>query len=177
MNNLSITKNDPLAIKVIWTVAAVLFAAIFGLSRVELKMDLGFDPHIFALINACINGTVSVLLVGAIAAVKTKNIVLHKKMMLSAIVLSVLFLISYVLHHLFTGSTHYEGAYKGLYFFILVTHIFLAAIVLPFVLFTAYRALTSEFDAHQKLAKITFPIWLYVSLTGVAVYLMISPFY
>jgi putative membrane protein len=104
---------------------------------------------------------------------------MHKKIMMSAIILSVLFLVSYIAHHLLSGDTKFggEGAIRYLYFFILITHIFLAAVILPFILFTAYRALVAEWPAHRKLAKITWPIWFYVSVTGVVVYLMISPYY
>jgi putative membrane protein len=99
--------------------------------------------------------------------------------MLAAIVLSVLFLISYICHHLFAGDTKFGGVgtIRYFYFFILITHIFLAAIILPFILFTAYRAMISEFPQHKRIARITWPIWLYVSVTGVLVYLMINPYY
>jgi putative membrane protein len=99
--------------------------------------------------------------------------------MMGAIVLSVLFLVSYIAHHLLAGDTKFggEGAIRLVYFVILITHIFLAAVILPFILFTAYRSLTGEYDKHKKLAKYTWPLWLYVSVTGVIVYLMISPYY
>ena len=96
-----------------------------------------------------------------------------------AIVLSCLFLISYVCHHLFTGETKFgdTGTIRYIYYFILGTHIVFAGIILPFILFTAYRAMTGEWQRHRKLAKITWPIWLYVAVTGVVVYFMISPYY
>jgi putative membrane protein len=99
--------------------------------------------------------------------------------MLAAMGLSVLFLVSYILHHLLAGDTKYpaDAPFRGLYFFILITHIFLAAIILPFILFTAYRALTGEIARHKKIARITWPIWFYVAVTGVLVYLMIHPYY
>ena len=99
--------------------------------------------------------------------------------MLTAIILSVLFLVSYIAHHLLAGDTVYggEGSIRYFYYFILITHIILAAIILPFILFTAYRSLTGEYDKHKKLARYTWPLWLYVSVTGVLVYLMISPYY
>jgi putative membrane protein len=99
--------------------------------------------------------------------------------MMSAMILSVLFLVSYIAHHLLSGNTTFggTGAIRHVYFFILITHIFLAAVILPFILFTAYRGLTAEYPAHRKLARITWPIWFYVSVTGVVVYLMISPYY
>jgi putative membrane protein len=158
-----------------------------------LDVDLGFDVHLFAMANAFINATIAVLLVAALVAVKQKNYLLHKQLMMTALVLSVLFLLSYIAHHLFAGEakfgdTNHDGlvsdaeklAVEGtrlIYFVILITHIFLAAIILPFILFTAYRALTAEFPAHKKLAKITWPLWMYVAVTGPIVYWMISPYY
>lgn len=172
-------KNDKQARLLIFTVSFVVFAAVAVLSRVKLEVDLGFDIHVFALINAVINSAVSILLIWALIAVKGKNYLLHKKLMLTAIVLSVLFLVSYIAHHLLAGDTIYggEGAIRYFYYFILITHIILAAIILPFILFTAYRSLTGEYDKHKKLARYTWPLWLYVSVTGVLVYLMISPYY
>jgi putative membrane protein len=118
---------------------------------------------------------------------------LHKKLMLTAMVLSVLFLVSYILHHLFAGDTRFGdidhngivtevekanvGSTRIIYYIILGTHIPLAGIILPFILFTAYRALTGDWLRHKKLARITWPVWLYVAVTGVVVYWMISPYY
>ncbi len=175
----SIKKNDKTARLLILTVSFVVFAAVVVLSKVKLNASLGFDVHLFAQINAIINSIVSVLLVAALISVKRKQYETHKKIMLTAMFLSVLFLVSYICHHLLAGDTKFggEGAIRYIYFFILITHIFLAAIILPFILFTAYRGLTAEWPAHRKLAKLTWPIWLYVSVTGVLVYLMISPYY
>lgn len=172
-------KNDKQARMLIFTVSFIVFAAVAVLSRVELEADLGFDIHIFALINAVINSMVSVLLVLALIAVKNKKYTQHKNIMFGAIVLSVLFLVSYIAHHLLAGDTVYggEGNIRYFYYFILITHIFLAAIILPFILFTAYRSLTGEYARHKKLARYTWPLWLYVSVTGVIVYIMISPYY
>jgi len=172
-------KNDKQARLLILTVSFVVFAAVVILSRVKLEVNLGFDIHVFALINAVINSMVSVLLVLGLMAVKQKNYVRHKNIMMGAIVLSVLFLVSYITHHLLSGDTKFggEGAIRLVYFVILITHIFLAAVILPFILFTAYRSLTGEYEKHKKLAKYTWPLWLYVSVTGVIVYLMISPYY
>lgn len=172
-------KNDKQARLLILTVSFVVFVAVVILSRVKLEADLGFDIHIFALINAIINSTVSILLVAGLMAVKQKNYVRHKNIMMSAIVLSVLFLVSYIAHHLLSGDTKFggEGTIRLVYFIILITHIFLAAVILPFILFTAYRSLTGEYEKHKKLARYTWPLWLYVSVTGVIVYLMISPYY
>ena len=150
-----------------------------ALGKVKLNVDLGFDEHIFAKINAAINSTVSVLLLLALIAVKNKKYLLHKRIMITAIILSCLFLVSYICHHLFTGETKFggEGNIRYVYYFILGTHIILAAIILPFILFTAYRSMIGEYAKHKKLARITWPIWFYVAVTGVVVYFMISPYY
>lgn len=172
-------KNDKSAHALIWVVSVVIFIAVLILGRVKLEANLGFDVHLFALFNAVINSLVSVSLIAGMIAVKQKRYLLHKKIMLGSIGLSVVFLLSYICHHLLSGSTEYggEGTIKYIYYIILVTHIFLAGIILPFILYTAYRALSGEFSRHKKLARITWPIWLYVSVTGVLVYLMISPYY
>jgi len=144
-----------------------------------VPVDPSFDVHLFARINAGINSLVSLLLVAGLVAVKSGRYQLHKRLMISAIFLSVLFLLSYIAHHLLAGDTRYggEGMIRYLYFFILVSHIFLAAVILPFILFTSYRALVAEWPAHRKMAKVTWPVWFYVSVTGVLVYWMISPYY
>lgn len=175
-------KNDKQAKLLIWIVSFVVFGAVTFLTNFKplSGLDLGFNVHLLALFNAVINGTVSVLLVWGLLAVKNKNYVLHKKLMLAAILLSSLFLVSYIGHHLLSGETKYGGAHDTkyyIYLFILLTHIVLATIILPFILFTAYRALTGEFDKHKKLTRYTFPLWLYVSVTGVLVYWFISPYY
>ena len=175
----SITKNDKLAKRIIWTVSIVVFAVVVLLHELKIKVDLGFDVHIFATINAMINGTVAILLVLGIYFVKSKRYVLHKKTMNLSILLSLLFLLSYIAHHILADSTSFGGVgvVKGMYYFILITHILLAGLSLPFILFTAYRASIAEFPAHKRMAKYVFPVWLYVAVTGVIVYLMISPYY
>jgi len=172
-------KNDVRARFLIIALSVIVFGAIVALGKVKLNVDLGFDEHIFAKINAAINSTVSVLLLLALIAVKNKKYLLLKRIMITAIILSCLFLISYICHHLFTGETKFggEGNIRYVYYFILGTHIILAAIILPFILFTAYRSMIGEFARHKKLARITWPIWFYVAVTGVVVYFMISPYY
>ena len=172
-------KNDKQAKLLIGVVSFVVFAAVVFLSRVQLKIDLGFDVHVFARINAVINSLVAILLVAALIMVKQGKYELHKRLMMTAMVLSAIFLVSYICHHLFAGDTKFGGTglIRPIYYFILITHIFLAAIILPFILFTAYRAMVAEFPAHKKLARITWPIWFYVAVTGVLVYLFISPYY
>lgn len=175
----ALKKNDKLANWLIGIVSVVVFVVVVALGRIEWKVDLGFNPHVFARINAVVNSTVAVLLLAGLIAVKQRKYVLHKQLMFAAMTLSIIFLVSYICHHLFAGDTKFggEGAIRYFYFIILISHIFLAAIILPFILFTAYRALVSEFPRHKKLAKITWPIWFYVAVTGVVVYFMISPYY
>jgi putative membrane protein len=189
----AIYKNDKKAKILVWGFSIIVFVAVAFLSRYKLNISAGFDPHLFATLNAVINSLVTLLLLASLYVVKKKNYLLHKRLMIIAIVLSVLFLLSYICHHLFAGETKYGDINhddivsideknitvksRYLYYFILITHIPLAGIVLPFILFTAYRALTGEYDKHIKLARITWPLWVYVAITGVIVYLMISPFY
>jgi putative membrane protein len=175
----SIQKNDKLANVLIIVFSIVVFVAVVFLSRIKVDLDLPFDVHIFAKVNAIINSAVSFLLLVGLLAVKRSRYALHKKVMLTAMVLSFLFLVSYICHHLLSDSTSYggEGAIKIVYYVILISHILLAAIILPFILFTSYRALVAEWPGHKKLARITWPIWCYVSVTGVIVYVMISPYY
>ncbi len=172
-------KNDASARIIIIALSVIVFVAVVALGRVKLEVQLGFDEHIFAKINAAINSTVSVLLLAGFIAVRNKNYLLHKRIMITAIVLSSLFLISYICHHLFTGETKFggQGNIRYFYYFILGTHILLAAIILPFILFTAYRSMIGEYARHKKMARITWPIWFYVAVTGVVVYFMISPYY
>ena len=172
-------KNDRKAKILIWLFSAIVFIAVTALSRIKMEVALGFDLHLFAKINAMINSVVAVLLVAALVVVRKGKYLLHKRIMLTAMSLSILFLISYICHHLFTGETKFggEGIARTIYYIILFTHIPLAGLILPFILFTAYRALIGEWTQHRKLAKITWPIWLYVAITGVVVYLMISPYY
>ena len=179
MLNAAWKKNDARAKIFIITGSVVVFAAVVILGRVKLDVDLGFDAHVFAKLNAVINSTVSLLLIAGLIAVKNKKYILHKRIMLSALALSCIFLASYICHHLFAGETKFggTGTAKTIYYIILGTHIPLAGIILPFILFTAYRALVGEWPQHKKLARITWPVWLYVAVTGVAVYWMISPYY
>lgn len=172
-------KNDKKAKWIIGIFSFVIFAAITSLGAIKLNIKLGFNPHIFATINAIVNTMVTLLLAAALIAVKQRKLLLHKRLMLSAMALSIVFLVSYICHHLLAGDTKYggQGAMRYIYFFILITHIFLAAVILPFILFTAYRALISEWPQHKRIARITWPIWFYVSMTGVLVYLFISPYY
>lgn len=175
----SLKKNDKQARMLIGTFSFVVFAAVVILGRVKLDINPGFDVHIFAKANALINSLIALLLLFALILVKRKQYLLHKNTMIAALILSVVFLVSYIAHHLLAGDTRFggEGAIRIFYYVILITHIFLAAIILPFILFTAYRGLIAEYPEHRKLARITWPIWFYVAITGPLVYLLISPYY
>ena len=190
---LTLTKNDKRAGIIIFSFSIVVFVLISALGKYKLDVDLGFDEHIFAKANAVINSIVAVLLLAGLFFARTRRFTTHRNIMLTAMALSVLFLLSYVLHHLLAGEARFgdtnhdgmvseaekvaAGSIRYFYYVLLGTHILLAGIVLPFILFTAYRALINENAAHRKLAKVTWPIWFYVAVTGPIVYLMISPYY
>lgn len=164
---------------VLLSVAIPLVVAIlFGVNLRKLGYDvepLSFLPPIYATIN----GITAIVLVLAVLAIKKGNRQLHENLMKTAIACSVAFLAMYVAYHMTSDSTKFggEGIIKYVYYFILITHIVLSVIIIPLVLITYVRALAQVFDKHKKIAKITFPIWLYVAVTGVIVYLMISPYY
>jgi len=143
--------------------------------KIEGVERLAFLPPIYATIN----GLTAILLVVAVFQIKKGNRKIHERIMKLCIILSALFLLMYVTYHMTSDSTSYGGVgiFRYVYFFILVSHILLSIGVIPFVLITYVRALLGNFEKHKKIAKITFPIWLYVAITGVIVYLMISPYY
>lgn len=143
------------------------------------KVDIGIDLTIFPKFHAILNSIATVLLLAGLFFIKQKNITAHKASMFGALIVSAIFLVSYVTYHTLSEPTVYggEGALKYVYYFVLLSHILLAAGILPFILFTFYRALTSDFAKHRKIATYTLPLWLYVTVTGVLVYLMISPYY
>ena len=156
----------------------LVVALLFGVNLRKMGFDvepLSFLPPIYATVN----GITAVLLVAAVMAVKNGNIVLHERLMKTAIGCSIAFLGMYVAYHMTSDSTAFggEGVIKYVYYFILITHIILSIAIIPLVLITYVRALAQVFDKHKKIAKITFPIWLYVAVTGVVVYLMIAPYY
>lgn len=156
----------------------IAVAILFGIKLKDFGVDvepLTFLPPIYASIN----GLTALVLILAVIQIKNGNRKAHELLMKFAITLSVLFLVMYVAYHMTSDSTPYggEGAIRYVYFFILISHILLSIGVIPLVLITYVRALAERFDKHKKIAKITFPIWLYVAITGVVVYLMISPYY
>ncbi len=151
----------------------VLIAVLFGV-KIDYELPV-FLPPIYASINAFM----AILLIAAVWAIKNKKRKLHEKLMKMAIVFSVVFLSLYVAYHMTSNSTSFGGTgwIRYLYFFVLISHIILSIIVIPFVLITFVRALTNDFERHKKIARIAFPLWLYVAISGVVVYWMISPFY
>lgn len=155
-------------------VIPIVVAALFGIKIPNVE-PLSFLPPIYASIN----GLTAIILVLAFFAIKNKNIILHKKLMTSAIFCSVAFLVMYVAYHMTSDSTKFggEGFVKYIYYFVLLTHIIMSIVVIPFVLITYVRAITNNIEKHKKIAKVTFPLWLYVAVTGVIVYIMISPYY
>ncbi|HWR94797.1 MAG TPA: DUF420 domain-containing protein [Flavobacterium sp.] len=162
-------------------VSIVIPLVVALLFSVKLK-DFGFDvaPLTFLPpIYATINGFTAILLIIAVIAIKNGKRKLHEQLMKTAIAFSLVFLLMYVAYHMTADSTKYggEGMIRYVYFFLLISHILLSILVIPLVLITYVRALSQRFDKHKKIAKITFPIWLYVAVTGVIVFLMISPYY
>ncbi len=152
----------------------VAVAILFGI-RIPNVEPLSFLPPIYASINAL----TAVLLIWAYIAIKQKKIIIHERLMSISIALSVVFLLMYVAYHMTSDPTPFggKGIIKGIYFFILISHILLSIGIIPMVLVTYVRAISKLFEDHKKIARITFPIWLYIAITGVIVYLMISPYY
>jgi len=167
--------------KLIIIISILIPVVVAILFTVKLK-DLGYNVEPLSFlprIYATINGITAVVLVAGVLAIKNGKRQLHKQLMTTAIGLSLAFLVMYIAYHMTTDSTKFggEGTIRNVYFIILITHILLSIAVIPLVMITYVRALAEKFDKHKKIAKITFPIWLYVAVTGVIVYLMISPYY
>ncbi len=151
----------------------VLVAVLFGV-KIDYELPV-FLPPVYATINAL----TAIILIIAVWAIINKKRKLHERLMKTAIVFSVVFLSLYVAYHMTSDSTSFggEGWVRYLYFFILISHILLSILVIPFVLITFVRAISNDFDRHKKIARIAFPLWLYVAVSGVVVYWMISPYY
>ncbi|WP_298782275.1 DUF420 domain-containing protein [uncultured Polaribacter sp.] len=178
MSNLSQEKKYQKIIKILSIIIPLAVAALFGINLQKLGFDiepLTFLPPIYASIN----GLTAVVLIAAVIAIKKGNKKLHEQLNTFAILCSLVFLLMYIAYHMTSNSTSFggEGVIKYVYYFILITHIILSVIIIPFVLTTFMRAKLGNFKDHKKIAKITFPLWLYVAITGVVVYLMISPYY
>ena len=161
----------------IWIISIVVPVAVAVLFTVRIPgvERMGFLPPIYATINAL----TAVILIISVIQIKKGNRKNHEFLMKTAILLSLLFLMLYIAYHMTSDSTKYrgDGIVKYLYYFILITHIMLSITVIPFVLITYVRAITGKFEKHKAIARITFPLWLYVAITGVIVYVMISPYY
>jgi len=178
MEDNSLEKKFSKFIVIVSILIPVVVALLFS---VKLK-DYGFNVEPLSFlppIYATINGITAIVLIAGVLAIKNGKRKLHERLMTTAIALSVAFLVMYVAYHMTSDSTKFggEGIIRPIYFFILISHILLSIAVIPLVLITYVRALANKFDKHKKIAKITFPIWLYVAVTGVVVYLMISPYY
>lgn len=158
-------------ITILSIVLPLAVAALFGI-KIDVTLPV-FLPPIYASTNAL----TAITLVIAVWYIKKGNRVVHEQLITLAMLLSILFLILYVLYHMTSDSTSYEGEYKAFYFIILISHIVLSIVVIPFVLITYVRGKLGKFEAHKKIAKYTFPLWLYVAITGVIVYFMIAPYY
>ena len=174
MSNLEAEKKYNKWIVILSVAIPVVVAILFGV-RLPNVEPLSFLPPIYATIN----GLTAVLLITALWAIKSGKRKLHENIMKTCIALSVMFLVMYVAYHMTSDSTKYggEGLMRYVYYSILITHILLSIIIIPFVLITYVRAITNNFERHKKIARITFPLWLYVAVSGVLVYLMISPYY
>lgn len=171
--------NDKRVFQIIMVLSVVVFAVVVILYSLPKQEVIPDWAKTLPLINAIINGTCSALLLTSLVAIKNKNIALHKTLNLTTFVLSSLFLVSYIIFHSFGVETRFpeDNPLRPYYLFILLTHIVLAAIVLPLVLVSFYFGLTGKIEKHGKVSKFSFPIWLYVTVTGVVVYVMISPYY
>jgi putative membrane protein len=173
--------SDKLFFRIAMVISIVVFVLVVLLNKRVLNPPLEFPSFIYRLplLHALINGTCAVILILSLRAIKAKNVAKHKALNLTAFGLSALFLISYVIYHFFVPETTFggEGPLRYIYYFILISHIILAAGVLPLILLSFWYALNEKIDKHRKIVRFTFPIWLYVGVTGVVVYLMISPYY
>jgi len=178
--------NDRIAVPLIAALSVIVPLVVAALLYVPTggqAIETGFDIYFLPFLNAILNSAVSLLLIAGYVFIRQRWIQHHKAAMLSAFALSVLFLVSYISYHYLKGgaegSTSYggEGFLQAVYYFVLLTHILLAIAVVPLALFSIYRGLNSQLARHRRIARWTLPIWLYVSITGVIVYLMISPYY
>jgi putative membrane protein len=170
-------KNYTPVIVILSILINLIVATLFFMPKVQA--DTGFDLTVLPLLNAVLNSFTFVFLIAALTMIKKKNIKLHRRFILAAFTTTAIFLISYLTYHGLAESTHYggDGMLKYIYFFILLTHILLAIVIVPLALITLVRGLNMQVEKHRKIARWAMPIWLYVSLTGVLVYLLISPYY
>lgn len=187
--NLQLEKRLNIAAYIVSAVVLLLVTAMRNFPKLDLGVDFGFLPPVHAVLN----GTAAVCLIFALYYIKQKNVLAHRRMIYAALACSALFLLCYVLYHSTTAEIKFGdsdhnglvdaaeiaavGGMRGLYLIILITHITLAALILPFILLTFNRAFTNQFDRHKKMARWVYPIWLYVAITGPVCYLMLQPYY
>jgi putative membrane protein len=186
-------KEKTYTLPIITISIAIPMAVAYLVLGLKTKVNLGFNTSNLPLFHAILNSTTAILLLASLYFIKNRRVQAHRNANLTAVVLSAIFLISYVIYHSSNPSVKYgdinhdgvlsveeklkAGNLRYLYYFILSSHIILSGIIIPFVLFTFQRAFQQRFTAHKKLARITWPLWFYVAVTGVIVYIMISPFY
>ena len=170
-------KNLRIAIVAVSIAVPVLVTILAYVNPPDLHV--GFDLKIFPKFHAFLNSLATIFLISGFVAIRNKNIAVHRGFMWAAFAVSTIFLVSYVTYHALSAPTPYGGVgvMRSIYFFLLLTHIVLAAVILPVILFTFYRALTGDYQKHKKIARYTLPLWLYVTITGVIVYFMIAPYY
>lgn len=173
--------NDKKVFRLIMAVSIIVLVAVIILNKKILPVPEAIPAFIYKLpmLNAFINGTCSILLLLSLYMIKQKNILAHKKINILTFCLSSLFLLSYITYHWLAQETAYpkDAPFRSIYLIILISHIVLAALVLPLILMSFHRGLQNQVEKHKKLVRFAFPIWLYVTITGVVVYLMISPYY
>jgi len=171
--------NDKRVFQIILVLSVVVFAVVVVLYQLPKADFIPEWAKMLPTLNALLNGTCSVLLLTSLAAIRRKNIALHKRLNITTFALSALFLVSYIIFHSFGVETAFpkDSPIRPIYLFILISHIILAAVVLPLVLISFYLGLGGKVELHRKVSRFTFPVWLYVTVTGVVVYLMISPYY
>jgi putative membrane protein len=186
-------KEKNLTVPIIIISVTIPLAVAFLILGPATKINPGFSTGNLPLFHAILNSTTAILLLSSLYFIRNHRIRAHRAANLTAVVLSAIFLISYVIYHSTNPSVKYGdlnhdgilsadeklrvGNLRFIYYFILTTHILLSGIIIPLVLFTLQRAFQERFDKHKKLARITWPLWFYVAVSGVAVYLMISPYY
>lgn len=160
-----------------YIISAVVIVLVVLMRRI--KLDIGVDFSFLPPVHSTLNAITAILLIIAFIFIKQKKIQAHRNLMFSAMITSALFLVSYVLYHITTPETSYcqEGSIRIIYFFLLITHVVLAGVIFPFILFTLIRGYTNQIQKHKKMARWVFPLWLYVAVTGPILYLMLMPCY
>ncbi|HQW00647.1 MAG TPA: DUF420 domain-containing protein [Bacteroidia bacterium] len=175
----TLTAKDSFYKRLIYIISVVVFLLVLFLSRLPKQEVIPSWVSFLPKMNAFLNGGTTILLLFSLYFIRRKNIAMHKKLNITACALSTVFLLSYVTFHSFGVETKFpvDNPMRPVYLTILITHIILAAVVLPLVLLSLYRGLTNQVSSHKKITRWSYPIWLYVTITGVVVYLMISPYY